>query len=163
MVYSLKQFVLPAKTRVMRNMKAARTVGEFLSGPLARRLAERQARQEVLQPGWRRAVSPELARHCSPLTLEQGRLTVQVDSPVWAHRLRTEGGSLLPRLQAEMTERVSELAVRVVPPDVELKPSRTSVMRELSADSRLLIDDVAVGIEDEDLRKALRRLARSTD
>ncbi|MEJ2107443.1 MAG: DUF721 domain-containing protein [Acidiferrobacteraceae bacterium] len=144
-------------------MNTARTVGDFLSGPLAQRLAERQARQEALRPAWDRSVSPELARHSSPLKLEQGRLTVQADGPIWAHRLRTEGGKLLQRLQAEMAEPVSELAVRVVPPEVELIPSRASVMRELSVHSRLLIDDVAVNIGDEDLRRALRRLARATD
>lgn len=144
-------------------MNTARTVGDYLSGPLAQRLAERQARQEALRPAWNRSVSPELARHCSPVKLEQGRLMVHADGPVWAHRLRTEGGRLLQRLQAEMAEPVSELVVRVVPAEVELMPSRTSVVRELSAHSRLLIDDVAVNIGDEDLRRALRRLARATD
>jgi hypothetical protein len=140
-------------------VKFPRPVTDFLSGPLAKRAAQRRAVETRLSPLWAQAVGADLARHSTAVGFEQGRLTVHVDGPVWAHRLRSEQRELMRRMQEVLPGPVHEIAVRVVP--TEPVPPRTqfTVMREMAPRSRELIDAVAGEIGDDALRKALRRLA----
>ncbi len=119
--------------------------------------------QAALVPVWAQVADEELVRHSRAVRFEQGRLTVQVDGPVWAHRLRIEQANLLVRLRDALGEPVREMVVRIVPGETVIMRPRVKVIRELSSNSRALIDSVASGVNDEALRKALRRLAGHSD
>lgn len=51
---------------------------------------------------WQRIVGPGLAEHTRPEKLEEGELTVAVDSAAWATQLRLLAGTLVRRLNEEL-------------------------------------------------------------
>lgn len=50
---------------------------------------------------WPAIVGPDVARHCAPVTFEDGVLVVRAESTAWATQLRYMSSSLLSRLEAE--------------------------------------------------------------
>ncbi|MDO5629630.1 MAG: DciA family protein [Mobilicoccus sp.] len=50
---------------------------------------------------WAVIVGPDVARHCVPVTFEDGVLTVRADSTAWATQLRLMIPAILERLAAE--------------------------------------------------------------
>jgi predicted nucleic acid-binding Zn ribbon protein len=48
--------------------------------------------------GWADAVGPQVAAHATPVSLDGGRLVVEVDQPGWATQLRFLAPQLLERL-----------------------------------------------------------------
>lgn len=48
--------------------------------------------------GWDEAVGPLVAAHARPVSLDEGRLVVEVDEPGWATQLRYLEGTLRERL-----------------------------------------------------------------
>jgi predicted nucleic acid-binding Zn ribbon protein len=50
--------------------------------------------------GWEEAVGPHVAAHARPVSLDGGRLVVEVDEPGWATQLRYLEATLRERLAA---------------------------------------------------------------
>lgn len=50
---------------------------------------------------WPVIVGPDVARHCTPVTFDDGVLVVRAESTAWATQLRYMTSSLLARLEAE--------------------------------------------------------------
>lgn len=50
--------------------------------------------------GWEEAVGPQVAAHARPISLDGGRLVVEVDEPGWATQLRYLEATLRERLAA---------------------------------------------------------------
>jgi hypothetical protein len=144
-------------------VKSPRPVTEFLAGSLASQAAQRRGAETRLAPLWTRAVGAELARHSTAVGFERGKLSIHVDGPVWAHRLRSEQHALMKRMHELLPEPVREIAIRVVPREPVPPRAEVTVMRDLAPRSRELIDAVAGEIEDDALRQALRRLAGHDD
>ena len=48
--------------------------------------------------GWEDAVGPQVAAHARPVSLDEGRLVIEVDEPGWATQLRYLEGTLRERL-----------------------------------------------------------------
>ncbi len=48
--------------------------------------------------GWDEAVGPQVAAHARPVSLDEGRLVVEVDEPGWATQLRFLEATLRERL-----------------------------------------------------------------
>jgi predicted nucleic acid-binding Zn ribbon protein len=66
------------------------------------RLAEESGKGQSLAPIWAAAVGPQIAKHTSPYTLQNGTLVVTVASAQWAKTLSLEQASLCERLNARL-------------------------------------------------------------
>ena len=66
----------------------------------------------TLFSNWRKIVGDEVANHCEPITLLEGRLTIRAETTAWATQLRLIQDEILKTLQTH-TEGVlvEELAV----------------------------------------------------
>lgn len=64
---------------------------------------------------WPQLVGPDIADHCTPLSLRDGELTLQAESTAWATQLRTLQRQLLVRLAAAVGHDVVR-RIRVVGP-----------------------------------------------
>ena len=61
---------------------------------------------------WPAIVGPEVAQHCTPVTFQDGVLTVRADSTAWATQIRLLTSSILGRLDGEVGKgTVAELKV----------------------------------------------------
>jgi predicted nucleic acid-binding Zn ribbon protein len=61
---------------------------------------------------WPQIVGPEVAQHCTPVTFQDGVLTVRADSTAWATQIRLLTSSILGRLDGEVGKgTVAELKV----------------------------------------------------
>lgn len=61
--------------------------------------------------GWDQLVGPDIAAHCTPVSLREGELRVSAQSTAWATQLRLLASALLGRLVAELGP---ELVTRIV-------------------------------------------------
>ncbi|HSL59377.1 MAG TPA: DUF721 domain-containing protein [Acidimicrobiales bacterium] len=67
---------------------------------------------------WPELVGEAVADASHPLTLDDGRLVVAVDDPVWASQLKWMSADLIARLGARLGDgHVRTIEVRVRPPD----------------------------------------------
>ena len=64
---------------------------------------------------WPALVGPDIAEHCTPLSLRDGELVLQAESTAWATQLRTLQRQLLTRLAAAVGKDVVR-RIRVVAP-----------------------------------------------
>ncbi|TNF57176.1 MAG: DUF721 domain-containing protein [Gammaproteobacteria bacterium] len=116
-------------------------------------------RQHQLLVAVQTQLAPSLAQHCRFADLEEGRLTLVTDSPVWAARLRFLAPELLAALRGSWGE-ILDCRVRVQPtsgPPYPPTSSRAGV--PLSPATRQLLLDAAEVQAGTDLGLALRRLA----
>jgi predicted nucleic acid-binding Zn ribbon protein len=65
---------------------------------------------------WSQLVGPEVADHCTPVSLRDGELVLQAESTAWATQLRTLQRQLLARLAAAVGRDVVK-RIRVVGPN----------------------------------------------
>src|SRR6478672_1286472 len=54
---------------------------------------------------WEKIVGPEVADHCSPVTLVDGELLVEAESTAWATQIRVLAPQLLRKINAEVGDR----------------------------------------------------------
>jgi predicted nucleic acid-binding Zn ribbon protein len=54
---------------------------------------------------WEKIVGPEVADHCSPVTLVDGELLVEAESTAWATQIRMLAPTLLRKINAEVGDR----------------------------------------------------------
>ena len=54
---------------------------------------------------WEKIVGPEVADHCSPVSLTDGELVVEAESTAWATQIRMLAPQLLRRINAEVGDR----------------------------------------------------------
>lgn len=63
---------------------------------------DRDVRVHAVFGRWAAIVGPEVAAHCAPESLTDGRLRVAADSTAWATQLRLLASALVARLNAEL-------------------------------------------------------------
>ena len=142
--------------------KKASSLTELLGGPDARLadLAAEAARLDALRRRLLPLLPAEAAPHCLGADLEQGVLTLFLDSGVWTTALRYRHQAIVASTQDALKLPCHTLKLKVLPDPKPGVPPRPAP-RELSPDTRRLLDSTAEGVEDADLAAALRRLARS--
>jgi len=140
----------------------ARHIKNFLrQSPAAAGLLEGVDRDARLLRSTQGAVPPELRAHCLHASLEDGRLSLVTDGPVWASRLRFAAPELLAGLRGHGLA-AEAVRVRVAPP--QAPGPQTSAMGAqpgLSRETRAHLREAAAQIADPDLAAALRRLAEA--
>lgn len=144
-------------------MNTPRPLYKLLQGEKSR-LAElvttarqlRQLNQHLLA-----VLDQPLTDHCQVARYVAGELVIQVDSPVWASRLRYYIPTLLQELKKNIPalQGLKSIKIHVAPatPGPVEKPPAT---REISPAASQNIHAMAEGIEDPQLREALQRLSR---
>ncbi|MGF1613710.1 MAG: DciA family protein [Gammaproteobacteria bacterium] len=126
-----------------------------------RHLLAQARRIETLDELLKKCLEPPLHHHCQVANLTSTTLVLHVHSPTWATRLRyivpdvlaclMKSCALPARCQVQL--RVRPLVVGVVEPSVK-RPLR------LSSRSAAVIRDVALSIENPELKRALLRVSR---
>jgi predicted nucleic acid-binding Zn ribbon protein len=72
--------------------------GALLARLVKMRGWQRPAAEATVFGAWERVVGVDIARHCRPVKLEDGVLTVEAESTAWATQLRLLSASLLQRI-----------------------------------------------------------------
>jgi hypothetical protein len=102
-----------------------------------------------------------LIDHCRLARCDAEQLIIQVDSPVWASRLRYYVPTLLTELKQNIPSlqglKTIKIHVAPAPPAPAVKPPPQRALSETAAG---YINDVAESVADPALRAALQRLGR---
>lgn len=136
-----------------------RNLGAFLPPELLKGLSVRMDETTRLAALWRRYAPAALADHVQPVSCTDGRLTLQTDSAAWASRVRHSQQTLLAQLRSEPGfQNLRELRIRVRPPQADA-PARANKPTRLSVLGARCVASAADGIDDPQLRAALKRLS----
>jgi len=113
---------------------------------------------------WEEAVGPQIARRTSPSHVKDHRLTVIVDSSVWAQQLALMKKELLTRFDLLLGKGVIRdlylVTGKVESPPAPEEPEEVQRL-PLDDETRLKIEEEASRIPDRDLREAFRRTLRA--
>jgi len=106
----------------------------------------------------------ELQNHCYANNLANKCLILMVDSPAWSSKLRFIQPSLEQALVQQYPEIINALKIKVRPatrPENTQPDKDKSFRPALSDTSRSIIQDMAEGMDDSDLKESLIRLAKT--
>jgi hypothetical protein len=107
----------------------------------------------------RSALPGDVAEHCLGAVVTADEVTLYVDSPAWATRLRYLAPSLLRQLTAANIG-VRHCRIRVLPPGDRAEPARPpSRQTPITVAATAAVNSAAASTESSDLASALRRLA----
>jgi len=128
--------------------------------PRLQQLHEQARKLQQLQGMLERQLPPTLRGHCRVAALEQGVLTLHVDSPAWAAKLRFLTADIMKLFHDSNTSvSVSTIRIKARPPEV--KPRERKPDTRISPRTARFLRDVAETIEDPQLRASLRRLSEN--
>jgi hypothetical protein len=105
-----------------------------------------------------RALPAPLDAHCRVLNLRHHTLTLAVDDPLWASRLRYQTRTLLQQLAAVESVTVRTIQIRIQP-QATPRQEKSRRNKPLSASNARLVRQTARSLKDERLRAALLRVA----
>ena len=131
---------------------------KHFSAGILPRLLERQQRLAELQRILSEHLPQPLDTQCKVLNLRGNELILAVDSPLWAHRLRFQTGTLLQQLSSMESVTVRTIQVKVLPP-VATRQTKSRRNKPLSSSNARLLRQTALSMKDERLRAALLRVA----
>jgi len=121
-------------------------------------VAQGAADLKPFQRAWNNIVPIPAYNFIHPVFFRDGRLTIWVESPVWANWVRHRNSLIIDRIHAQGLPEVHTLNVRVVPEQRE-KPATERV--KPSAATHEAIHKAARSIADPELRDSLERLGRA--
>ncbi|MCY1143945.1 DciA family protein [Actinoplanes sp. Pm04-4] len=80
--------------------------GDMLQRLMKARGWERPKAEATVFGAWEKVVGPEIAKHCRPVKLDAGILTVEAESTAWATQLRLLNAKLLRNIAGEVGHNV---------------------------------------------------------
>ena len=115
---------------------------------------------EKLNKQFQGLLDASLRGHVRLSNVRIGTLILTVESPVWASKLRYMGPILLQKLQnnPHIFKNINHLEIKVQPARKQTQKQSLSP-RHLSKNASRCIQDMANSIDNEELKKALDRLA----
>ncbi|MEJ2593485.1 MAG: DciA family protein [Candidatus Thiodiazotropha sp.] len=122
-------------------------------------LGQRLSRQRALLDQVRGLLPSPLSTQLQAAVLEARTLSLFVDSPVWASRLRYLAPELMRKLKQQDLI-VDQVRTRIVPESRRSNATRGRQRLQLSAQSAEQLRQTAVALTDEPLREAMLRLSR---
>ena len=122
-------------------------------------LGQRLTHQRALLDQVRALLPSPLSTQLQAAVLEARTLSLFVDSPVWASRLRYLAPELMRKLKQQDLI-VDQVRTRIVPESRRGNAARGGQRLRLSAHSAEQLRQTAVALTDEPLREALLRLSR---
>lgn len=143
-------------------MNKSKTFKELITGQgmdTVERVIGRVSQLRRLDGQLRQLLDPEIARHCQLANVRGNSAVFIVASTVWATRLRYQLPKLLADAQqTENLSHITDIKIRVQPSNTA-SPSGRPRHAKLSKDAAHCLEQCASGIDDEQLRCALQRLA----
>jgi len=121
-------------------------------------VAQGAADLKPFQRAWNNIVPMPAYNYIHPAFFRDGRLTVWVQSPVWANWVRHRNSLIIDRIRAQGLPEIHTLNVRVVP---EQRAKLATEREKPSAATREIIHNAARSIADPELRNSLERLLRA--
>ena len=104
----------------------------------------------------------ELNNHCHANNIVNKRLTLIIDSPAWSSKLRFIQPALEQALTRQYPDIIETVKIKVRPAAPKKKTDDKKHYRpQLSEKSRQIIQDMADGMDDSDLKESLIRLAKT--
>ena len=107
-----------------------------------------------------KVLDPSLATHCRVGRFAPPQLTVVVDSPAWASRLRFQSNGLIRQLNKKFKEfnGISSIETKIYPVRLPRRESPV-IRRQISPAAAESLTQMANSIDDPGLKRALLRLA----
>jgi hypothetical protein len=107
-----------------------------------------------------KVLDPSLAPHCRVGRFAPPQLTVVVDSPAWASRLRFQSNGLIRQLNKKFKEfnGISSIETKIYPVRLPRRESPV-IRRQISPAAAESLTQMANSIEEPSLKRALLRLA----
>ena len=124
-------------------------------------LGKKLAEQNSLLLRIQALLEPALAHNCTGAILHGNVLSLLVESPVWASRLRY----LAPQLQRQLKHQglvLQRIHVKIALQGHRPSRQRYLLARPLSRQNAQLLESTAEGMSDDRLKAALLRLSRHT-
>ena len=111
-----------------------------------------------------KVLDPSLAPHCRVGRFAPPQLTVVVDSPAWASRLRFQSNGLIRQLNKKFKEfnGISSIETKIYPVRLPRRESPV-IRRQISPAAAESLTQMANSIEEPSLKRALLRLASRTN
>jgi len=103
-----------------------------------------------------------LAEHVYAASATNGELTLVVDSPVWATRLRYAQSEIINGLQKfAISKKINRICIKVRPLEFKPKPIKRPLRKmTISTSSASLMQQELEAISDPSLQEALKRILR---
>ena len=130
----------------------------LLDRPTLSRIEQDVSEQQTLLNLIRQCLPDDLAAHCVGARVQDQRLVLHMDSPVWASRVRYLAKQLLSLLDRQYPE-LREIKVRLLVPDIA--PRKKPSTAHKSDRAAAIIYDSAADTETEPLKAALLRLSQA--
>ena len=130
-----------------------------------RQLTQGAVDLKPFQGAWDDILPKEALDYIQPAFYRDGKLTVWVDSPVWANWIRHRNSLIISRIQERRLPEVHTLVVRLSPQSRSRTKSESTTNgsqdRKTDANTDQIVNQTAEGIADPQLRGALQRLVRT--
>lgn len=144
-------------------MADTESIGSIISRAKVPGAKKKRQALDLIVANWEHIAGARIAAHCEPSRLARGTLTVRADSPAWAAEASVQSAVLLRKIEAMLpggvVGKVKVRAGEAVPePD---EPGEAGVSAEEKPPEGELAVEIS-SIEDEEMRRALARLARSS-
>jgi hypothetical protein len=104
---------------------------------------------------WHALFGPTLSAHMSPSKLAEGELLLNVDQPIWMQQLTFHKRQIVEKLGPYGVKDVRFRIGRIHRMKTPGRPSR--VPEELSSEDAAFVNTLVSGVDDENLRQAIRR------
>jgi hypothetical protein len=129
--------------------------------PLIRRLGlSAGVRLGRIRSEWDALFGPTLSAHMSPSKLTEGELLVNIDQPIWMQQLTFHKRQIVEKLRPYGVRSVRFRIGRLYRPKTPGPAVRETV--ELSPEDAAFVETLASGVNDEDLRQAIRSAAEKS-
>lgn len=100
--------------------------------------------------------------HVQLAYINGAKLHVIADTPAWATKFRFMSSHILPTLRKNIQyfQYVKEISVSTRPLNTKKEETKTTSPRYISSEAKSCLENMANGLDNEDLQRSLRRLAK---
>ena len=100
--------------------------------------------------------------HVQLAYINGAKLHVIADTPAWATKFRFMSSHILPTLRKNIQyfQYVKEISVSTRPLNTKKDETRATSPRYISSEAKSCLENMANGLDNEDLQRSLRRLAK---
>ena len=100
--------------------------------------------------------------HVQLAYINGAKLHVIADTPAWATKFRFMSSHILPTLRKNIQyfQYVKEISVSTRPLNTKKEEVKTTSPRYISSEAKSCLENMANGLDNEDLQQSLRRLAK---
>lgn len=129
---------------------------ESILRPIIRNLGiEEGVRLSRLKRHWHGIFEKPVSEHIFPSKISQGKLIINVDSPLWLQQLSYYKKDILEKLEAFGIKDIHFRIGRISRSQKAMTQRRD--VKKLSPDDALMIDEITVHIKDDSLKDAIQK------